>query len=359
MAEKRSRPSGNPPGNIPPARNLGTGNRDGDPIASIVAAVARKEKLRHREGKLAAASQTCRRESLLRYAELHAASAFSFLNGASLPEDLVQEAARLSIPAVALVDSNGVYGAPRFYKAAKAAGIKALVGAEVTLREERHPEERSDEGSTAVDEVDPSRSLPRTGRVTRSQRSRSLASLGMTGMGEGLGMRGPDVSLGRADPRPPRLTLLVENRTGYKNLCRLLTAGALDKPKGQTSVTLEQVAAHAEGLHCLTGGEEGPLAVALAEGGLDAAGGLLDCFAEMFPGRLHVELQRHRLAAQEHRNRALVDLAHRRRLPLLATNGVRYARSRDKELHDVLTCIRLHTTLDRAGNALSAQRERF
>src|SRR5215471_18950244 len=137
MAEKRSRPSGNPPGNIPPARNLGTGNRDGDPIASIVAAGARKEKLRHREGKLAAASQTCRRESLLRYAELHAASAFSFLNGASLPEDLVQEAARLSIPAVALVDSNGVYGAPRFYKAAKAAGIKALVGAEVTLAENR------------------------------------------------------------------------------------------------------------------------------------------------------------------------------------------------------------------------------
>jgi error-prone DNA polymerase len=118
------------------------------------------------------------------------------------------------------------------------------------------------------------------------------------------------------------------------------------------------VAAHAAGLHCLTGGEEGPLAQALVEEGLDAAGGLLDRLAETFPGRLHVELQRHRLAAQEHRNRALVDLARARRLPLLATNGVRYARARDKELHDVLTCIRHHTTLDKAGTLLAAQRDR-
>ena len=73
------------------------------------------------------------------------ASAFSFLDGSSLPEDLVEEAARRELPAVALVDRNGVYGAPRFYKAAREAGIQPLVGAEVTLAEGR-PEERS-EGS--------------------------------------------------------------------------------------------------------------------------------------------------------------------------------------------------------------------
>src|SRR5215470_6224264 len=175
MAQKRSRPSENQPG-TPPARNLGTGNKDCGHIAPLIAPAARKEKLRQRSWEPLAVSarpgpsKSWRpKRSRTRYAELHASSAFSFLNGASLPEDLVEEAARLSIPAVALVDSNGVYGAPRFYKAAKAAGIKALVGAEVTLREERHPEECSDEGSTAVDEVDPSRSLPRTGRVTRSQ----------------------------------------------------------------------------------------------------------------------------------------------------------------------------------------------
>ena len=71
--------------------------------------------------------------SPLPYAELHTASAFSFLDGASQPEDLVARAAALDLPAVALIDRNGVYGAPRFYKAAREAGIKALVGAEVVL----------------------------------------------------------------------------------------------------------------------------------------------------------------------------------------------------------------------------------
>ncbi len=80
--------------------------------------------------------------------------------------------------------------------------------------------------------------------------------------------------------------------------------------------------------------------------------------AAVFPGRLHVELQRHRRREEEERNRALVDLARRLRLPILATNGVRYARPKDKELHDVLTCIRNHVPLDAAGRLLAAERER-
>src|SRR3954468_1781523 len=88
---------------------------------------ARKEKLKQR-------TYAPRKSSTpSSYIELHAASAFSFLNGASLPEDLVQQAAALELPAVALIDINGVYGAPRFYQAAKQAGIKALVGAELVL----------------------------------------------------------------------------------------------------------------------------------------------------------------------------------------------------------------------------------
>lgn len=138
MPEKRSRPSGSAP-EMPPSRNLGVGNAagnascgdrhgGGDPLALIVSAGARKEKLRQREF-----GASVNRARAPAYVELHAASAFSFLDGSSLPEDLVEEAARLEIPAVALADTNGVYGAPRFYKAAKAAGIKAIVGAEVTL----------------------------------------------------------------------------------------------------------------------------------------------------------------------------------------------------------------------------------
>src|SRR5882672_3246575 len=67
------------------------------------------------------------------YIELHAASAFSFLQGASLPETLVERAAALCYPAIALVDADGVYGAPRFHKAAKQAGLKAIIGAELTI----------------------------------------------------------------------------------------------------------------------------------------------------------------------------------------------------------------------------------
>ncbi len=329
MSEKRSRASENDPG-TPPARNLGAGNascgahdRDGDPLARIVAAGARKEKLRQRSWKPHASHASPRS-----YAELRAASAFSFLDGSSLPEDLVEQAARLDLPAVALVDRNGVYGAPRFYKAAREAGVKALVGAEVTLRTLGHPEEHS-VGAGLV----PAR-------------------------GETGGRKGRPYDSRAGGKAATRLTLLVENRAGYRNLCRLITAGALGKPKGETAVSWDEVAAHAEGLHCLTGGAEGPAALALASSGLEAADGTLARLAALFPGRLHVELQRHRLRGEEHRNQALVDLARRKRLPLLATNGVRYARARDKELHDVLTAIREHTTLDAAGSLLAAERER-
>ncbi|RPH57111.1 PHP domain-containing protein, partial [bacterium] len=257
------------------------------------------------------------------YAELHAASAFSFLDGASLPEDLVEQAAALGLPAVALVDTNGVYAAPRFYQAAKEAGIKPIVGAEIVLEEGAGPQERS-------------------------------ARVGPLGLLPDPKPEGP------ASPAPagPRVTVLAESRAGYRNLCRLATAAARGAPKGEARAPWDLLAEHAAGLRCLTGGEEGPLARALAEGGIDAARRVLERLAGVFGGRVHVELQRHRLREEEHRNQALLDLARRSRLPLLATNGVRYARAEDKPLHDVLTAIRHHTTLDKAGRLLAAHRER-
>ena len=71
------------------------------------------------------------------YIELHAASAFSFLQGASLPETLVDRAAALGYPALALLDRDGVYGAPRFHRAAKTVGMRAIVGAELTMTHAR------------------------------------------------------------------------------------------------------------------------------------------------------------------------------------------------------------------------------
>ncbi len=210
------------------------------------------------------------------YAELRAASAFSFLDSASLPEDLIYWAAQNDIPAMALVDTNGVYGAPRLYTAAKKAGIKALVGAELVL-------ERSD-----------------------------------------------------------RATVLVENRTGYKNLCKLITAGAAGREKGKARFTWELIAQYAEGLHCLTRADDETVRK----------------IAGIFKNRTHVELQRHSIRAEEHHNQRLIALARRMKLPLVATNGVRYARPEDKPLHDVLTCIREGQHVDKAGRLLGVNRER-
>ena len=172
---------------------------------------ARKEQLRRRD------YAPPRRPAGPRYAELHVSSAFSFLDGASLPEDLVARAAELGLPAVALTDRSGVYGAPRFFKAARAAGIRPLVGAEIVL----------------ADENEETTKTPRAG----TRREAALRAL------EGH-----------------RLLLLAETRQGYKNLCKLLTAAARGRPKGDARATLSQVREYQEGLHCLTGGREGKLA---------------------------------------------------------------------------------------------------
>src|SRR5271169_686754 len=280
------------------------------------------------------------------YAELRVASAFSFLNGSSLPEDLVERAAALDLPAMALVDTNGVSGAPRFWKAAKAAGVKALVGAEVVIAP--HPALIGDR-SKRISEFS-----SKGGRGV----SRAAADAHESHLRGPLGLVPPPLPAGISHPR---LTLLAENQRGYRNLCSLLTAAAAGKPKGQAAATWEEVAAHAEGLHVLTGGEESVVTRALTSrdtGGFDAARRELGRLAALFPGRLHVELQRHFLREEEHLNRALLDLALAARLPVLATNGARYAQRKDKDLFDALTCIRHHTHLDAAGTKLHAGRER-
>lgn len=269
---------------------------------------ARKEKLRQRD------FAPPRRTGGPRYAELHVASAFSFLDGATLPEDLVARAAELGLPAVALTDRSGVYGAPRFFKAARAAGIRPIVGAEVVLAEEEN--------------------LKGPSRSTR----REAAQRALEGH---------------------RLLLLVETQQGYRNLCKLLTAAARGRPKGDARASLEAVAAHQEGLHCLSGGREGKLAERLRVSGMGGARQWLEELAAIFPRRLHLELQRHQLREQEQRNQAVIELARQLRLPLLATNGVAYARPEERRLYDVLTCARHYTTIEKAGRKLDVNRERY
>ncbi len=262
------------------------------------------------------------------YVELRTASAFSFLDGASQPEDLIEQAAALDLPAVALIDRNGVYGAPRFYRAARAAGIRALVGAEIVLGDD--PEEETSCEDRSRD------TKPRSAKRRNTRREASQHSTDAE-----------------------RLTVLVRSREGYRNLCRLLTAAARGRPKGDARATWRQVRAHAGGLHCLSGGGEGPLARRLqGQEGMAAGRRMLAQLQDVFDNRVHVELQRTGQRAEEHRNQALVALAGRRRLPVVATGGVRYAKSIDKELYDVLTCARHGTSLDLAGRRLDPGRQR-
>jgi error-prone DNA polymerase len=265
------------------------------------------------------------------YIELHSRSAFSFLEGASLPENLVAACANLNMPAMALLDRDGVYGSPRFHMAAKKAKIKAHIGAEVTCElfsPRRHGD--TEKNTIAKDQIDHQQ------------------------------FRVKDSSVPPCLRGDFRLPLLVSSRLGYQNLCRLITKMKLRSAKGEGAVREEELLEHAAGLICLTGDDDGPLAFALAHGGLDEARGCVERLANIFSrDNVYVELQRHFHREQEARNRAAIEIAHSLQLPLLATNGVCYATARERELCDVFTAIRHHRTLATAGRLLARNPERY
>ena len=241
------------------------------------------------------------------YVELHAASAFSFLEGASLPEDLVQHAAELNMPAMALLDRNGVYGAARFHTLAKKHGVKAHVGAEIAA----------------------------------------------TCLGQRL--MPPKWVPHRHAPEPARLPLLCTSRLGYQNLCQLITRFKMrETTKCEGAATLEDLQQYSAGLVCLTGGDEGPMAAALTRGGESAAVAVTEQLVAIYGSQnVYVELQRHEDREEEWRNQAALRIAQRLHLPLLATNGVRHATAYDREILDVFTAIRNHTELEQAGRLLT------
>src|SRR5438046_1317092 len=214
------------------------------------------------------------------YVELHACSAFSFLRGASFPEQLAETAAELEMPALALLDRNGVYGAQRFSVAARENNVRPIVGCEVSM----------EDGSI--------------------------------------------------------LPVLVENRTGYKNLCELLTQAQLRSEKGQCAIGWDELPQLAEGLVALFGA--GAPQNARARFFIDAFG----------RENVFVEIQRHFVRGEEKLNRQLVDLARAHRLSIIATNGVQYAKPYGREVLDVFACIREHTHLDAAGRLLTQNAER-
>jgi error-prone DNA polymerase len=233
------------------------------------------------------------------YIELHTSSAFSFLRAASLPEVIVDRAAMLGYPAVALLDRDGVSGAPRFHKAATAAGIRPLIGAEITIQ------------------AGPQAPSPKSQALTFS------------------------------------LPVLCASQEGWRNLCRLISRMKLRAPKGEGALAIDEFDGFTTGLIAMPGR---PLLRAERFG----VGGLLDRIVGVF-GRAntYVELQRHLQRDQEDDNDALVCLAAAFRVPIIATGGVSFATPEERPLFDVLTSIREHVTLMRAGRRLAANAERY
>jgi error-prone DNA polymerase len=237
----------------------------------------------------------------------------------------VSACARFSMPAMALLDSDGVYGAPRFHLAAKKLGIKAHIGAEVTAL------------------------LPRSHGDTEKTREQSkIKDLQFNNFSVSPCLRGGF-----------RLPLLVSSRAGYQNLCRLITKMKLRAKKGEGVVHKEELQEHAPGLICLTGGAEGPLASALQHDGIEEARQQVEQLIGLFGhNNVYIELQRHFHREEETRNRAAIEIARSLNLPLLATNGVCYAAAKDRELCDAFTAIRHHRTLSTAGRLLARNSER-
>ncbi len=261
---------------------------------------------------------TAQRSLPTNYVELHARSAFSFLKGASTPEELIATCAEFEMPSMALLDQDGLYGAARFHLAGKKLGVKAHIGAEIAVQ--------------------------------------SLTSK----------VQNPIQIQQTLDSRVMSIPVLVQNRTGYQNLCRLITLMKLRVPKhakpGECAVTPDELAEHAEGLICLTGGSDGPLRfnhhgdTEDTEKALRNAEWLVDTFGR---GHVYAELQRHFNRDEEAWNHSVIDLARRLKLPLLATNGVGYANRAQRQVADVFTCIRNHVQLETAGRLLSSNSERF
>ena len=218
------------------------------------------------------------------YFELHCHSNFSLLDGASHPEELAARAAELGMDTLALTDHDAVYGAMCFVEAARAAGVRPILGAEMTLEDGAH------------------------------------------------------------------LTLLVEDQTGWRNLCHLISAARQNAPKGDAALRYEALHEHTEGLVALSGCRQGSVPRALDDGdwetAVQSAASLRDRFgAENF----WIEVQHHLLPGDERRVGQLATLAHDLNLDCVATNNVHYATRAGHRLQDILVCIRHNTPLEQAG----------
>ncbi|MEO8228782.1 MAG: PHP domain-containing protein, partial [Chloroflexota bacterium] len=308
------------------------------------------------------------------YAELHCHTNFSFLDGASAADELVDRAVELGLSALAVTDHQGLYGVVRFSSAARDAGLHPVIGIELELLDAfasdpagmvvpgRRPIRRGgrrppvNEGGplgwsplpsgaplrngAAPTEGDPARPRPER---TRLPGHRDHVKEDLRGVGEGA--------------RGPHLVLLARERTGYRSLCRLVSRANLAGTKGVPRFTQALLAEHAEGLVALSGCRDGEIARRLRVGDREGARVVAEGYARMFGrhggsgsgGRrasgvaaagFVLELEHHFLPDDDWLVAETARLAEELGLPVVVTNDVHYALPEGRELQDVVTAIR-------------------
>ena len=228
----------------------------------------------------------------LGFVHLHLHSAYSLLEGA-LPIARLAELAKADRQAaVALTDTNNMFGALEFSDKMAAAGIQPIIGCTLS--------------------------------VDCGDQDRQPRSSGLGGAGQPL----------------PRLVLLAATKTGYRNLLHLNSRTYLDHPGTEPPhIKLEWLDGHADGLIALTGGPDGVLDRALVSGQPHLVQTRADALIRLFGDRLYVELQRHGTAEERMVEPALIDLAYAKGIALVATNEAFFATAEDYEAHDALLCI--------------------
>ena len=296
------------------------------------------------------------------YAPLWCKSNFSFLEGASHAEELVEEAHRLGMRSIAVTDRDGVYGLVRAHVKAKELGIHLVCGAQITIappgarlaaspvtvpRVGLHHDEHIGHGpGWGVDTDDLVPAVPVTGRRGRTKRAKP---------------RAPQLALDAvvtandavaAPPSPSQLVLLAIDRTGWTNLVRLATAGRRRCDKGESLVSWQEVCERAAGLVALWGGEGAMLA-----GDNDPSPLVIGDLRAAFGDRLYALLARHRRADDIPREARLRGRAAAHHIPFVAATEVLYHSRARRPLQDVLTCIRHGVTLATAGRHIRGNDE--
>jgi error-prone DNA polymerase len=301
------------------------------------------------------------------YAELHCHTNFSFLDGASAVDELVERALVLGLGGLAVTDHNGLYGVVRFASAAREAGLRPVIGVEIELRDPFAPDPdhivvparrparraaRRGPGQTPDLELTPSGGQPARPRPERTRLPGRREPVKEDIRGIGAGSRGP------------HLVLLARDGTGYRSLCRLISRANLAGTKGMPRFSQALLAEHVEGLIALSGCRDGELVRRLRVGDREGARLVAEGYATLFQGTtgrgttgrgtgggagaagFALELQHHLLAEDDWLVAETARLADELGLPTVVTNDVHYALPEGRELHDVVSAIRHGRTLE-------------